>query len=104
MDAVRDDKGKPNIWYVPRAAINAMARVFEFGAKKKYHAYNYKTGKGLDWNRVYDSALRHLLAWNDGEDTDPESGMSHLWHAITNTAMLIDLIELGKGREYRFNK
>src|SRR2546425_12839399 len=103
MDAIRHDKGKPNIWYVPSTAINAMARVFEFGAKK-YHAYNYKTGKGLDWNRVYDSALRHLIAWNDGENMDKESKMPHLWHTITNLAMLIDLIELGKGKDYRFKK
>src|SRR2546422_2674083 len=103
MEATRLDDGKPKIWYVPGSAISAMARVFEFGAKK-YHAYNYKTGKGLDLNRVYDSAFRHLIAWNDGEDNDRESGLPHLHHAITNIAMLIDLIELGKGKEYRFKK
>ena len=103
MDAIRHDKGKPKLWYIPRAAINAMARVFEFGAKK-YHAYNYKTGRGLDLNRVYDSALRHLIAWNDGEDYDAESKLPHIWHALTNVAMLIDLIELGKGKEYRYGK
>lgn len=35
---------------------------------------------GLKQRRLIDAALRHLLAYNDGEDLDPETGLSHLLH------------------------
>lgn len=35
------------------------------------------------------SLLRHLFAYNDGKDTDPESGLSHLDHACASLAMLV---------------
>mgnify|MGYP001558282212 CR=1 FL=1 len=35
---------------------------------------------GFDWSRPYDALQRHLTAWWEGEDLDPESGLSHLAH------------------------
>ena len=41
---------------------------------------------------VYYSALmRDLVAWRKGEAIDPDSGMPHLWHVITNVGFLITL-------------
>lgn len=59
-------------------ALTSIARVLQFGAKK-YDSHNWR--KGLAWSRVYDALQRHLTAWNDGEDPDPETGLSHLAHA-----------------------
>lgn len=92
------DSGKPRISLVPPEAVLAMASVFSYGAIK-YAANNWK--KCDDWDRVYDSLQRHLLAWRSGQDLDlppvgsPHreavnySGLPHLHHAICNLAMLI---------------
>jgi len=46
--------------------------------------------KGIAWSRVYGAALRHLNAWYGGENLDPETGRSHLWHAATNIMFLME--------------
>lgn len=52
--------------------------VLTFGAEK-YGDRNWEAGMG--WSRCYAAALRHLTAWHAGEDSDSESGLSHLAHA-----------------------
>jgi hypothetical protein len=59
-------------------SILGTARILTFGAKK-YADRNWE--KGIDFGRVYGAALRHLFAWFNGEDLDPETGESHLHHA-----------------------
>lgn len=88
----RYDSGKLPINLVPVEAIHGMAQVLQFGAKK-YTARNWE--KGMAWNRVYDSAMRHLLDWEKRIDKDPESGLSHLKHALTNLAFLVTYEERG---------
>ena len=34
-----------------------------------------------DRGRIVGAMQRHLLAYQDGEKIDPESGLSHLYHA-----------------------
>jgi len=48
---------------------------------------------GMPFGRIYAAAQRHLWAWWDGEDIDPESGLNHLDHAACNLAFLIELIK-----------
>jgi hypothetical protein len=55
-----------------------VAEVLTFG-EKKYAANNWR--KGLSVSRLMDAAARHQASFNDGEDLDPESGKSHLYHA-----------------------
>lgn len=87
---VKNDAEKIRLDLVPESAILALGRVLTFGAKK-YDPYNWK--KGITYSRVYSALLRHLTAWHSGEDTDPESGLSHLDHALCNVAFLRDYIE-----------
>jgi hypothetical protein len=35
----------------------------------------------MSWSRPFSALQRHLAAWWEGECVDPETGMSHLWHA-----------------------
>ena len=66
----------------------------EFGAKK-YGDENWK--QGFDDNkRVLAAALRHIYQFLDGERVDPESGLNHLEHAITNLAFALHYIKQGK--------
>jgi hypothetical protein len=97
----KHDSGKPPLTLVPKAATELEAKVYAFGAKK-YGRYNYK--KGFEYSRLLDAALRHLQAFNDGEDNDPESGMSHLGHARCCIGMLIDCIELGTATDDRYKR
>ncbi len=45
--------------------------------------------------------MRHLTAWWEGEDNDPESGLPHIYHAAANIAMLVEFIDKNKGRDNR---
>lgn len=98
--AIKYDDDKPQMHFLPPAAIVETAKVFTFGAKK-YAAYNYRNGKGLDWTRVADAAQRHLQAWMGGEDLDPETGLSHLAHMTCCSLMLMDLQKRNKGVDDR---
>lgn len=55
----------------------------------KYGRYNWREA-GVRGSVYYDAAFRHLAAWWEGEDLDPDSGISHLAHAITGLAVLRD--------------
>lgn len=101
--AIKNDKEKPKHILLPPKAVTGITKVFTYG-ERKYHAYNYKTGDGLDWDRPFSACQRHLMAWVDGEDKDRESGYSHLDHAGACIMMLIDLVESKIGKDTRFQK
>lgn len=81
------DSGKPPLSLIPRLAQEEEAMVLAFGGKK-YEYWNW--AKGMQWSRLIDAAQRHMLAYADGEDVDPESGLSHLAHARCCLGFLID--------------
>ncbi len=78
MGGTKFDQGKPRMGLVEPEFIAGMARVLDFG-EKKYGAQNWK--KGLERGRVIDAALRHLAAFQSGEEVDGETGESHCLHA-----------------------
>lgn len=84
------DEGKLRVDLIPVSAIRAIARGLTFGARK-YGDRNWENG--LEWSRVYGAAVRHLLAFWDREDIDPESGYLHIDHAITNLAFLVEYVK-----------
>jgi len=100
-NATKKDGNKPKMHLLPPKALEGIAKIMTYGATK-YNAYNYKQGKGLNWDRVYSACMRHLNAWNAGEDIDPESGENHLLHAGCCIMMLIDLVESKIGKDTRF--
>lgn len=57
--------------------------------------------KGMDWSRVYSSLMRHLLAWWNGEDNDPETGLPHVAHIATNAAFLVAYNARNVGKDDR---
>lgn len=97
----KHDTGKPALSLIPRVALEAEARVFGLGAVK-YERFNFK--KGFKYSRLIDAALRHIIAFNDGEDLDLETKESHLAHARCCLAMLLDTISLGTAEDDRFKK
>lgn len=73
----KHDGGKPRMDLLDRHALEQIAHVLGFGAEK-YAAHNWR--EGIQFSRLTAAALRHLHAFNDGEDIDPESGRPHLAH------------------------
>ena len=80
MDGVKYDGEKPKMHLLPPKAINEVAKVLTFGARK-YDEENWRKLEDLQ-SRYSSGALRHIFAHLDSEDLDPESGLSHLAHAI----------------------
>lgn len=74
----------PQLFWAPPAALIELAKVYGYGAGK-YAPNNFR--KGYKWSLSYNSLLRHVLASEEGEDIDPESGLLHLaqaaWHCLT---------------------
>ena len=82
------DKGKPKIHLVPPEAIYAIASVYGFGAEK-YGENNWRKDiHKYPYSRHYSSIMRHMLAFHSGEHIDPESGLPHLAHAMTQMMIL----------------
>lgn len=73
--------------FIPKAPLDLLARIYGYGDEKYGDAHNYR--KGYEWSKNYDALQRHLTAWWEREDTDPESGLSHLGHAAWHIFALI---------------
>jgi Domain of unknown function (DUF5664) len=79
---------------VPPSAIAHLARAFSDGARK-YGPYNWRD-HAISSSVYYGAAMRHLTAWWDGEDINPDSGHLHLAHAMACLAMILDGDSVGK--------
>jgi hypothetical protein len=55
----------------------------------KYGRHNYRV-IGVRGSVYYDATLRHLMSWWEGEDIDPDSGLSHVTKAIASLVVLRD--------------
>lgn len=73
---------------VPPSAIEAMAAVLTFGARK-YKPNNWKNCQEPE--RYLAAMMRHVEAFRKGEELDKDSGLPHLAHALTNIAFMLEL-------------
>jgi hypothetical protein len=85
--AVKHDQDKLPMHLLSTEALEQIAAVLQFGAQK-YESHNWR--KGFVWSRPLSAALRHILAFNNGEDRDPESNLSHLAHAACCIMFLLE--------------
>lgn len=99
LDGKKFDEGKPQMGYVARSLLVAIASIMAPGAVK-YGRDNWRGG--MLWSRPYDALLRHLTAWWDGENLDAETGKSHLWHAASELMFLIEYEAKGIGQDDRY--
>lgn len=93
---IKADDGKVRLELIPPELPFAVGKVLTFGAQK-YADRNWE--KGMKWSRVFGAMLRHSFAWWGGKgptsksflfgDLDPETKMSHLWHAACCVTFLI---------------
>lgn len=97
-DEMKKDGGKTPYHLLPPELLEATAKVLEFGAAK-YEARGWE--KGMAWSRVFGALMRHMWYWWKGDDKDPETGYSHLWHAACCIAFLIAYEQRGIGEDDR---
>lgn len=90
----------PVLTVVPAPSIIAEAVAMRYGAfeaprvdgGKGYGPYNFRE-KAIEAMTYIDAALRHCMAWVDGEEAADDSHVPHLWHAKASLGILIDAIE-----------
>ncbi len=85
IKGIKHDDSKPDLSLIPTDALWGTAAALSYGAKK-YQRHNFRNG--LNYSRLVAAAMRHLTAWNEGEEVDNESLLSHLDHAMATLAML----------------
>lgn len=98
LEGKKYDGDKARYDLIPPEVEEAIAKVLSFGAAK-YGSRNWELG--MRWGRPYAALRRHMAAWWSGEDTDPETGMSHLWHAACCIAFLTAFEARGVGTDDR---
>jgi hypothetical protein len=79
MSGVKYDMGKAPMDLIDSHAMEQLAHVLGYGAQK-YAKHNWR--HGLEYSRLVAAVMRHITAFNRGEDLDPESGLSHSAHAM----------------------
>ena len=79
---------KPPLHAIPPVALLHLGAAMADG-ERKYGLTNWRE-KRVSCSTYYDAALRHLLAWWDGEDIASDSGVHHLAHVMACCAILID--------------
>lgn len=84
---------KAPVHLVPASLEIATSMAFLEG-REKYGQFNWRI-TGVRANVYYSALMRHMKAWWDGEDIDPDSGLPHLWKVAACVAILIDATELG---------
>lgn len=79
MPGVKHDQEKPMMDLLDPFALEQVAKVLTFGAEK-YGKHNWR--EGIAVSRLIAAGMRHILAFNNGETLDEESGLPHLAHAM----------------------
>ena len=73
--------------HVPSQLLDGAAEALAHGNKK------YGEGRHRNKNSIndrYNSLMGHLQSWNSGESVDGDSGLSHLKHAASQLAFLME--------------
>jgi hypothetical protein len=86
-----EDKPALNYMYEFPNGMEGICRTLMMG-EGKYTRGEWKEGNNPRYARlsIVDSMNRHLMASENGERTDPESGLDHLYHVAVNALMLAE--------------
>lgn len=84
--SLRQNSGKPRPTLIDPEFIMGLAEVLKYGGNKYGDPLNWM--KGNDYTVPLDSAIRHLMAYQKGENFDKESNLHHLLHVATNIMFL----------------
>lgn len=96
-DMIGADKVPMHLWPKTATVLGAMGLL---DGALKYGRSNWRA-VGIRASIYYDAVDRHMTAWFEGEDIDPDSGLPHLAHALASLAIMADAIALGRFNDDR---
>lgn len=96
-DAIGSDKLPLHLWPETATAMGCLGLLD--GALKDGRS-NWRA-VGIRPSIYVDAAKRHINAWFELEEIDPDSGLPHLAHAIACLAIIIDAQAIGKMNDDR---
>lgn len=91
-DIIGSGKLPLHLWPTTATAMGCMALL---DGALKYGRSNFRA-VGVRASIYVDAAKRHLDAWFEGEDLDPDSRLPHLAHALACIAIIVDAQAAGK--------
>ena len=91
-DAIGSDKLPLHLW---PAAATALGSVGLLNGALKYGRANFRA-IGVRASIYKDAAARHLDAWFEGEEVDPDDGVPHLAAVLACIAIIVDAQAAGK--------
>lgn len=84
---------KPPLGLIPPVALIHESLAMKNGAAK-YGPYNWRSNP-VQCTIYIDACLRHLLAYQDGEDYASDSSVHHLGHARACLGIILDALATG---------
>lgn len=95
------DAGKARYDLMPFAALDEVASVLSHGAEK-YGEDNWRNVPNAN-SRYIAAALRHISAYQQGNEFDKETGRHHLAHAVCSLLFVIELdSEVNRPAEFQW--
>jgi hypothetical protein len=91
-DVCGSSKVPLHLWPATATALGAIACL---NGCLKYGRSNFRA-IGVRASIYYDAACRHLNAWFEGEDLDPDDKVPHLGAALACIAIIVDADAAGK--------
>ena len=85
-DKIATNKIPMHLWPATATAMGSLALLY--GARL-YGRSNWREA-GVRASVYVSACQRHLAAWFENEDNDPESNLPHLGHALACLAILVD--------------
>lgn len=86
----RSGSQKPPLALIPGGAVVPLSLALHHGAVTKgYGVCNWRESR-VECVTYAHALMRHLYAWIDGEDNDPESGLSHWAHIAAGACIVLD--------------
>jgi len=85
---------KPRLSYLlefPKAMEQFSRGMMHSEDSGKYEKHGWK--EGCDVTESLDSAMRHIMSYNNCEDIDPETGVNNLALAMVNLAFIIENVD-----------
>ncbi len=99
-DAIGTNKVPMHLWPKTATVLGALGLL---DGATKYGRSNWRA-VGIRATIYYDAVDRHMSAWLEGEDNDPDSGLPHLAHALAGLAIVVDAIAAGRFNDDRMVK
>lgn len=91
-DLIGSGKLPVHLWPTTATALGSLGLL---DGMLKYGRSNFRA-VGVRASIYFDAANRHLNAWFEGENEDPDSGLPHLAHALACLAIIVDAEAAGK--------